>query len=70
MNDFSNKPLAVSVWMTRKEAAAFLRLSPATLANWASMDVGPPFTRLGGGRTLYRQDAIETRMLSQKGGAA
>ncbi|MFD0046967.1 helix-turn-helix transcriptional regulator [Pseudarthrobacter scleromae] len=56
--------------MTRKETATFLRLSPSTLANWASMDVGPPFTRLGGGRTLYRQDAVEAWLLSQKSGAA
>jgi predicted DNA-binding transcriptional regulator AlpA len=70
MNTKSLEPLTAATWLTRKEAAAFLRLSPATLANWASMDVGPPFTRLGGGRTFYRQEDVDSWMLSQNGTAA
>jgi predicted DNA-binding transcriptional regulator AlpA len=70
MNTNSLQPPTAATWLTRKEAAAFLRLSPATLANWASMDVGPPFTRLGGGRTFYRREDVDSWMLSQNGRAA
>ena len=70
MTSHAIEPMAAAIWLTRKEAAAFLRLSPATLANWASMDAGPPYMRLGGGRTLYRQEAIESWLLAQAGRAA
>ena len=70
MTTNSVEPLVAATWLTRKEAAAFLRLSPATSANWASMDVGPSFTRLGGGRTLYRREDLDSWMLSQNGRAA
>jgi hypothetical protein len=30
----SNDSFPAVIWMTRKEAAAFLRLPPSTLANW------------------------------------
>lgn len=32
---------------TRSEAAAYMRLSPQTLATWASRGVGPTFLRVG-----------------------
>jgi hypothetical protein len=41
-------------WLTRKEAAEHMRLSPATLANWASLECGPTYVRIGRGRVLYR----------------
>jgi hypothetical protein len=33
--------------LTREQAAAFLRITPATLADWASKKRGPPYTDLG-----------------------
>ncbi|NSX38927.1 hypothetical protein HTS88_21360 [Pseudarthrobacter oxydans] len=36
-----------------------MRLSPATLANWASQDSGPEYVRIGRGRVLYRRDDID-----------
>ncbi|QYF91580.1 AlpA family transcriptional regulator [Arthrobacter sp. PAMC25284] len=54
-----------TTWMTRKEAALHMRLSPATLANWASLDYGPAFTRIGRGRVLYQMADIESWMALQ-----
>jgi predicted DNA-binding transcriptional regulator AlpA len=51
-----------TTWLTRKEAAAQLRLSAATLANWASLGLGPRFSRIGGGRVLYRLADVEAWM--------
>jgi hypothetical protein len=36
------------VWLTRDEAAARFKLSPKTLAQWASMNSGPVFHKFGG----------------------
>jgi excisionase family DNA binding protein len=43
------------VFLTREEAAKYLRVSIPTLERWASHGVGPPFHKLGGvrGRVLY-----------------
>jgi predicted DNA-binding transcriptional regulator AlpA len=54
-----------TVWLTRKEAAAHMRLSPATLANWGSLDCGPSYIRIGQGRVLYRMSDIDAWMESQ-----
>ncbi|MDO5863399.1 MULTISPECIES: AlpA family transcriptional regulator [Paenarthrobacter] len=59
-----------TVWLTRKEAAAHLRLSTATLANWASIDYGPRYQRIGNGRVLYRLADIEEWMNVQTGKAS
>lgn len=56
-----------TTWLTRKEAALHMRLSPATLANWASLDYGPTFTRIGRGRVLYRMADVEGWMALQAG---
>lgn len=48
-----------TIWLTRKEAAEHMRLSPATLANWASLDCGPKYVRIGRGRVLYRRDDLD-----------
>ena len=34
-------------FITTREAAQLLRLSPITLAQWRCRDEGPPFVRLG-----------------------
>lgn len=43
-------------FLTRDEAADFLRLKPQTLALWATQGRGPKFIRIGGGprgKTIY-----------------
>ncbi|MGY2061402.1 helix-turn-helix transcriptional regulator [Nocardia gipuzkoensis] len=47
-----------TVWLTRAEVAARAKLSPKTLANWASAGKGPRFFRIGGGRCRYRLDDV------------
>jgi excisionase family DNA binding protein len=59
----------MTVWLTRKEAAAYLRLSPATLANWASIGGGPGYQGIGRGRVLYRLADVEAWMSLQTGQA-
>jgi predicted DNA-binding transcriptional regulator AlpA len=57
------------LWLTRKEAAAHMRLSTATLANWASLDYGPAYVRIGKGRVLYKMSDIEAWLESQADGS-
>ncbi|MDN4642638.1 helix-turn-helix domain-containing protein [Arthrobacter sp. PsM3] len=40
-------------FLTRVEAALYLRRSPGTLANWATKRQGPIFHRLLGGAVVY-----------------
>lgn len=44
--------------MDTKEAAAFLKVKPATLANWRSAKVGPPYIKRGR-RVFYEEDVLE-----------
>ncbi|MFC9352811.1 helix-turn-helix transcriptional regulator [Arthrobacter sp. NPDC057013] len=64
MNE-TNYEIEKTVWLTRKEAAAHMRLSSATLANWASLDCGPAYVRIGQGRVLYRLSDVDTWMDNQ-----
>lgn len=41
-------PLAPAAYLTERQAAALLNLSPETLRSWRSRRRGPPFVRLGG----------------------
>ena len=41
--------------LTRPEAAALLRVKPATLGQWAFRGTGPRFFRPDNGRALYRR---------------
>jgi hypothetical protein len=42
------------VFLTRKEAAEYLRRSVPTLERWAGLGTGPPYRRVGpGGKVLY-----------------
>lgn len=43
--------------LSRDEAAAFLRVAPATLQNWAAHGTGPRYSRSGDvrGRAFYRR---------------
>ena len=57
----SSQPAAVrprAVLLTPRETADFLRLSEASLASHRYRGSGPPFHRLGNGRTI-RYDADE-----------
>ena len=47
-------------WMTTAEAAAYLRRSPLTLANWRREKVGPPWHQPGGehGNIIYHRDEL------------
>ena len=56
-----------TTWLTRREAAEHLRLSPATLANWASLECGPAYFRIGRGRVLYRLVDVESWLSVQSG---
>ena len=52
--------------LTRREAAAFLRVSPATLARW-SWRAKPviPFVRVGG-RTMYYLDDLKKYLAANR----
>ncbi|MDQ1053135.1 excisionase family DNA binding protein [Arthrobacter sp. SORGH_AS 212] len=62
---YQNEDTDKTIWLTRREAAEYMRLSPATLANWASQDVGPEYTRIGRGRVLYRRDDVDNWVAHQ-----
>ncbi|MCA0935314.1 helix-turn-helix domain-containing protein [Vibrio alginolyticus] len=36
------------LYLSRKEVARILKVSPGTLANWASVGKGPGYVKLGG----------------------
>ncbi|MFD0043598.1 helix-turn-helix transcriptional regulator [Pseudarthrobacter scleromae] len=55
---YKNEDTDTTIWLTRQEAAEHMRLSSATLANWASQDIGPNYIRIGRGRVLYRRDDV------------
>jgi len=52
----NNSTQSAAEVLSRDEAAAYLRVSPATLNNWAARGLGPRYSRSGAvrGRTLYR----------------
>ena len=57
-------------WLSRKEAAAFLRslgypMSPATLARLAIKGRGPRYTRFGWQRASYSRDDVAAWAKSQ-----
>lgn len=48
----------METYHTREEAAAIIRRSPGTLANWGVQGIGPRFLRMNGGKTLYPASAL------------
>jgi hypothetical protein len=57
-------------WLSRLEVSVKYGPSAKTLANWASLDKGPPFVRIGG-RARYREDLVEMWLARQpRGGDA
>ena len=53
-------------WLSRTEAAEYLRMNPRTLANWATARTGPPFYRSGGRTVLYRLDELDSWVMERK----
>lgn len=56
-------PIMQTDWLTRKEAAAYVKLSPKTLANWYSAGLGPPVHTVGG--IKYRMSELEAWLSHQ-----
>lgn len=46
-------------WLTSEEAAAFIALTPGTLANWRSRGIGPKYAKPSPKRVLYRDTDLE-----------
>ncbi|BCN23155.1 helix-turn-helix transcriptional regulator [Vibrio alfacsensis] len=53
------------LYLTRKEVAKLLKVSPGTLANWATDGKGPQFVRLEG-KVCYPVDELKV-YLNQNG---
>lgn len=54
--------------MTRREAATYLGVSPATMSRWAAERTGPPFVKLGdsdNGSVRYPSDALDDFLASR-----
>ena len=51
-NDLLSRLPAEDQYLTRVEAAAYLRRSVPTLERWAAHGLGPPWRKIGG-RVLY-----------------
>lgn len=52
--------------MTRDEAAAYLRRSPGTLANWAAQRKGPAYYRQLDGAVVYAVEDMAEWLSSQR----
>lgn len=55
---------------TRKEVAAWLKVSPATLATWAHKGIGPKYTRPSGGMARYDWADVEKWLAEQETGGS
>lgn len=55
-----------TTWLTRKEAADYLGLKPATLAAWAVQGRGPSFARISARCVRYAQQDLDTWMAAQR----
>ena len=59
-----------SRWLSRLEVSEKYGPSAKTLANWGTLNKGPPFVRVGG-RVRYREDDVEAWLARQpRGGDA
>jgi hypothetical protein len=54
-------------WLSRFEVSERYGPTAKTLANWAALDKGPPFVRVGG-RARYREDDVEAWLARQPRG--
>lgn len=56
-------------WLTAREASTLAKVTEKTLANWRSLGIGPPFTKLSpgrGGRVRYRRGDIQAWMRGER----
>lgn len=44
--------------LTRQEVSELLAVPAKTLANWGAIGRGPPYVRLNGGHTRYRESDV------------
>lgn len=63
-------PNSEDYWLTRPELGERLKVSPKTLAMWASANKGPRYARPGGGQVRYRLSDVEAWEATQFGGDA
>ncbi|WCS17529.1 helix-turn-helix domain-containing protein [Mycobacterium marinum] len=63
-------PTSEDYWLTRPEVGERLKVSPKTLAQWASAGKGPKYARIGGGFVRYRLSDVEAWEATQFGGDA
>jgi predicted DNA-binding transcriptional regulator AlpA len=54
-----------AMWLTRKQTAAHMGVSTGTLANWASMDIGPTYAKVGARRVMYRMVDVDAWMAAR-----
>lgn len=58
-------------YLSRSDLARILLVARSTLANWASAECGPPFTKLGKRRVVYRAgDVREWLSELERGGGS
>ena len=53
------------IYLTANQTAAYIKLSPGTLANWRSQGKGPPFIRVAG-QIRYRRNAVDDWMIAHE----
>lgn len=64
---FSSEHVARTAFLTVKDAAEYLGLSPHTLYVWRHRRQGPPSFRMGSrGRVMYRREALDAWVREQE----
>jgi excisionase family DNA binding protein len=56
------------LYLKRQQAAAYLNISVATLARWASQGIGPAYFKLAGSTRYHRSD-LEAFLAERRKGA-
>lgn len=64
MNTNETAELSEPLWFSR-EAAAYLRVSEATLSRWRRQRLGPPFVQVGG-IARYRSSTVRNWVSEQE----
>lgn len=54
------------VYVSEKEAAVYISVTPRTMQNWRRDGVGPPFTRLPNGTVRYDRGDLEDYMMKHR----
>lgn len=56
---------ATAAWLSRKQAAEYMQISVPTLARWAMLEIGVPFSKFGG-VVRYKKSDCDDFMDSHK----